>query len=66
MFWMRTRLGPPHLRAPKPESAQVWATWQVESRKKRTWAPGHPGWAQWGLPFQLMGWKLDPESQLTV
>lgn len=39
-----------------------------ESRAERegTQVPGHPGWAQWGLPFKLMGWKLDSESNVMV
>lgn len=64
---MKTGLGPPHRRIPKLESTQVCVTWQVKSsRGMGTQAAGHPGWARRCLPFKLMGWKLDPESNLMV
>ena len=64
--WMRTGLGPPHKRIPMPEMHRCGLPGESRAEREGTQVPGHPGWAQWGLPFKLMGWKLDSKSNVTV
>lgn len=53
-------------RSQSQRTAQVSYLASREHEKEGNSGSGYPGGAQWGLPFKLMSWKLDPECHLTV